>query len=433
MLPALLLGGVLSAALWLHGLGDGGLQVPFSVGLLAAAVASAAVRIARRSGGVGRDRLWIIPLAGIVALVACQAANPSHGFLVDSRALFPIAHLPFLPSSVDRSTTTQALLLLVGYASAFWLAREFLVDFRSRVAFASVQVACGACMALLVIAQRNVPPDGALYAATGTFVSPNHYVAYANLVWPPALLWGWELHRRARQRGTWIHGGYLLSGAAVILLISVFRCDSRMGMAVSLMLMAGVAAGELWAMSRHRRLVCWVAVGALTILIVVGGLWAMSSLPAAAEFRGATNRLPGDMASRLPVWRAALAMWADRWVAGTGAGTFELAFPYYQPHFVPGFYRHAHNELLQIMAELGVVGTVLLGWMMYGMISTGRTCGAPAQDWTARERRGITLALCGLALHAMVDFPLRLPALVLLAAAWVGMGGRNEMPKESTS
>jgi O-antigen ligase len=140
-----------------------------------------------------------------------------------------------------------------------------------------------------------------------------------------------------------------------------------------------------------------------------------------------------NLSSRWKVNRAVLAMAADRWATGMGAGTFALAFPYYQPRSIPGFFLHAHNEYLQGLVEIGVLGMALFAWMAYGMFA--RRVAATAHEGLARwEYWGLMLALGGLSVHALTDFPLRLPAVSLLAASLIGMGGgvsRGDSPLPS--
>jgi tetratricopeptide (TPR) repeat protein len=87
---------------------------------------------------------------------------------------------------------------------------------------------------------------------------------------------------------------------------------------------------------------------------------------------------------------------------------------------VPAFasFDHAHSEPLEWLAETGLVGLL---------------CVAAAWWWAPRPRDGAggwvwQLGLVGLAAHALVDFPLRVPAVALVAAgcaaAWVVVGTR---------
>jgi O-antigen ligase len=134
-------------------------------------------------------------------------------------------------------------------------------------------------------------------------------------------------------------------------------------------------------------------------------------------------------------------MLGDRWAAGTGAGTFACAFPYYQPPALTGLYfRYAHNDWLEYPTELGAIGTALLAWLVGAVLWPVRVRGgqgdAPSASdgrgrhrrstWRRYERRGIALALAGMSIHALVDFPLHIPATLLTASALAGLAGRRD-------
>lgn len=393
-----------------------------------------AVRQGRRQGRDLWDWRWGAPLLGLIGLVAIQAANPSHQLSMGSGWLVPIDHVRFLPRSVDRMATLGALLLLGAYAVSFWLSRALLRDTGSRMTFLGVQAAGGLAMAAFMHAQYRHGPDGALYAVTGVFVNPNHYAAYVNLLWPVCWLWGWERIVQSRRSGS----GQAVVGVALCLAgvgmsLSLALSNSHMGMLVAMAAVVGIVAHEGWSIVRPHWRTCKAAISMSAAVLAVGaaaGMWLTG-------WGGAAGRMAAmvfDAArSRTAIYPAVWRMWGDRWFSGVGAGAFEWAFPFYQPHAVPGFFRHAHNDFLQMVAELGVVGTLLVLWTVYQMMTVPSrddsgeagavgSIGMPV-SMTARERWGLVLALAGLGLHAMVDFPLRAPAICLLAAAWVGVAG----------
>ena len=53
----------------------------------------------------------------------------------------------------------------------------------------------------------------------------------------------------------------------------------------------------------------------------------------------------------------------------------------------------------------------------------------PRADWippfAELERRAFALGLAACALHGLIDFPLRIPLLALIAAAWAGVWAGN--------
>ena len=429
MLSAIALSLLLAAALWLSGMNEPAVQVGVVSCLAAGCLATISFRPAPRrtsARGAGRwDPRWGIPAVALLAFVLLQLSNPSHVFVRTSGELVSRAHLPWLPHSVSAPATGGALLLLAGGMLLFWLTRLYLVDRRGVVAFLGVQVASGAAMAILVLEQRSGGAGAALYPVTGAFVSPNHYAAYANVLLPISLGLARWFGEEARQRHAGSHPGYLFWLAAGALVASVLATRSRAGILICICLLAAFTSTGWMAMRVSRRL---AVVG--VFLLAGAGLAAawVACEPAAAgalwsRLRSVPERVLTDAPQRLAVLGATLRMFSDRWLYGTGAGTFALAFPYYQPVGVAGFYRHAHNEYLQILAEMGVFGSALLGGALWAMWAAPRPGAGAGFSLGRGMREAVGLALAGLAAHALVDFPLRLPALGLLAAALVGCAG----------
>ena len=59
---------------------------------------------------------------------------------------------------------------------------------------------------------------------------------------------------------------------------------------------------------------------------------------------------------RLSVWSASLSAFRDFSVFGTGLGTFQHVFPMYKPDGIDTFYQHAHNDYIELLFELGIIG-----------------------------------------------------------------------------
>jgi len=67
---------------------------------------------------------------------------------------------------------------------------------------------------------------------------------------------------------------------------------------------------------------------------------------------------------RLDYWAAALEMFASSPLVGKGFYSYrELS-----SLFLPGEIPHAHNSYLQTLAELGLIGAVALGWLMFNIV-----------------------------------------------------------------
>lgn len=121
-----------------------------------------------------------------------------------------------------------------------------------------------------------------------------------------------------------------------------------------------------------------------------------------------------SMADRLSFWANSLAMFADRpW--GVGADNYWAAYPLYNDAWMPTGEDayvvqmrpdHAHNEIINIMAELGVQGILVFGLLCYAAIR------GSARTWWP--------VLGAILVVGMASFPLALPATGFVAALVLG-------------
>jgi len=114
---------------------------------------------------------------------------------------------------------------------------------------------------------------------------------------------------------------------------------------------------------------------------------------------------------------------------GFGPGTFRAAFPWLNEAasvHAPGFWRFLHDDYLQVALEWGCVGSLLWALLFFGGIFAAiRSVRATtSRKWTPRRRVLVPLtamALGGVALHALVDFPLQIASIQLYVATYVGI------------
>ena len=111
---------------------------------------------------------------------------------------------------------------------------------------------------------------------------------------------------------------------------------------------------------------------------------------------------------RIHHWRVALAGFEDERLTGSGAGTYRMLWAQRRP---VGFtVQDAHSLYLEVLAELGVVGIVLLG------LALGPILGALAIHARGRDRAvyaGLLSAALVWALHAGIDWDWEMPAVTL--------------------
>jgi len=180
--------------------------------------------------------------------------------------------------------------------------------------------------------------------------------------------------------------------------------------------------------TRHRSRL-WLRL-VLPVLPVAGLLALLGVEILSQEFAGLEGRIGGHVAARFSAALGAWRMFLDRPLFGMGAGTFQAAFPYYQDVSLRGFYRHAHNDWIQWLSELGIVGCGLALATALAMWPHARR---PLRTGAVDPSlvRGMGLALAGVALHACIDFPFRIPGVAVVAAAWLGVVTRHDVGRRS--
>jgi hypothetical protein len=93
---------------------------------------------------------------------------------------------------------------------------------------------------------------------------------------------------------------------------------------------------------------------------------------------------------------------------------------------VPGTWRFLHEDYLQTVLEWGWLGSSLWALLVFGGIATGiRSYNKYARsEWTPRRRLLeplVIIALVGVALHALVDFPFQIASIQLYVATYLGL------------
>ena len=133
---------------------------------------------------------------------------------------------------------------------------------------------------------------------------------------------------------------------------------------------------------------------------------ASSSLDESGDTRDRLTKIGNN--GRIHHWRVALAGFEDERLRGSGAGTYRMLWAQRRP--VDFTVQDAHSLYLEVLAELGVVGIVLLGMALAPILA--------ALAVRARGRdRAVHAALLSAALawavHAGVDWDWEMPAVTL--------------------
>lgn len=185
---------------------------------------------------------------------------------------------------------------------------------------------------------------------------------------------------------------------------AVVHHGSQAGMATAI----PVALALLLLLVRPARRAGWAVALGLTSLAAAGA--ALLRIAALDTWPVALDRALDPMRHRL--WDTALALWTSDPIAGAGPGSYVEVNPFASDPDTAA----AHSSVLQVGAELGAVGVVLLSLLVLtGYIVATR--GRPSLAVLA------TAAWTALWVHSLIDHLFDYPALPLLAGIVLGWAG----------
>jgi putative inorganic carbon (HCO3(-)) transporter len=239
----------------------------------------------------------------------------------------------------------------------------------------------------------------------GSFSNRNLFSAYLALLWPLAVgIWfirrvpGLKhLPQELKIAGSLFCGGLL--GAA--LLGSASRLGSAAGvLGIALTLM-------LWQVHRknmpaQRQWPVWLAAAAAMLAASWYGIMPLAERLVATTAEEGRLIVWGQMFSQAPI------AW---WFHGVGLAGFESAFKSLQPGDVRGWYDYAHNDLLQWVFEMGVVGVLAI-------VAIGQRL---VRRWRLdTERACLYAGLAAIGVVSLGDFSGHIPATQVVVALIVG-------------
>lgn len=204
--------------------------------------------------------------------------------------------------------------------------------------------------------------------------------------------------------------------AGAILLLGCVLTGSRAGIALIPLVAIGLAL--TWQGDRPGRRT--LAIAALVALAPVVVLVLLLNNPA---IQAVAARFTWDRDLRLDLWHDTWTAIASHWPAGSGVGTFRPAFLGAErlEMVEPTNPVRAHNDYLEFLLEGGAVAVALLTAGAGLLIVAARRALRVARGGDIAQLAFCATALVVIALHSVVDYPLRSMALACLAASAVGM------------
>ena len=377
------------------------------------------------------------------------------------------------PGSFVLKTPPETMWLFTGLLGALLVTMDLSSNRRWWSAIYTTMALTGTSIVLLglfqiqtgargILWQTDVPGTGHFF---GTFFHHSLAGAFINLVWP---LSAGRLLVHLREPVPSIKRSSGMIGWSVVLLVGLcgpLAQVSRFAQANALILLAGVVG--MWLRQRNKYRGSLSAIRPLGFVLMfavvvtacafwlgrlpdIRSRWAMFPTgrshdpPQSTEsFRMRPDEFIADtepggfFGARKIAMQTCLRMIPQAGLLGFGPGSWATTYPHFTDDpMLRTFFLHvqfAHVDWLQTVVEWGILGALAWGVLIVGGFRRGfrwlRTheTGEVAQGLQKPMVAGLLLALCGLLLHGLIDFPLQIPSIQLYFIVMLGLAWKSAL------
>jgi len=349
--------------------------------------------------------LWISKqaLEGELSVVWNPLFLPMGAF-----GLLIVAQLLLHRSAYPHDTITEGL-VYCSYAILCFLSGQTLLRSSQARKLAVMLSLYGAAVAGFALLQ-GISPNGKLYWLRqprnggwiyGPYVNHNHYAGLMEMLVPiPLVLSLTHLaSHRLRMAG---------ATAAAIMVGTIFLSGSRggmLGISAELIIVAILITKQKRGMRTAIGIGAFLAI-VLTLLVWIGGDKLVERIASIGPGR---TDLTTDL--RIGINRDGLRMFVKRPVLGWGLGAFPVVYPEFRSFYTNFFVNAAHNDYLQLLIEMGLLGFATMIWLL---IVVYRTAIRKVGNWTGDISGAVAMAcllgVSGILVHSALDFNLQIPA-----------------------
>jgi O-antigen ligase len=266
--------------------------------------------------------------------------------------------------------------------------------------------------------------------ASGTYISPNNLAGLLEMLLPLATAYVLVARMKPVVRivvgysalvvlggmvVTFSRGGWVATAAALLILLVALILHRNHRLPALLLLIALIGGGSLFTVNYLSRTPTYIS---------------------RVESDTLQEKPENILNYRSGMWRAAVQMWRDHFWWGVGPAHYDYCFGEYRPEYVQASPDRAHNDYLNLLADWGTAGgiIVLAGMVMFGAgwRKTWKYV-RPAENDFGRSLSnrfafflGASAGLLALAVHSMVDFNLHIPANAITGVTLLALLSSNQ-------
>jgi O-antigen ligase len=282
-------------------------------------------------------------------------------------------------------------------------------------------------------------PD--LTRASATFDDPNAFGSY--LLLGIGLGIGVALRER---RGTRVGAAVIVTGLAIVALVATVSRTALAAFPLAAFLVAAFAPIRPEHFPELRveplryvaRLLLLVTVAVVAVVLVARVVLPDRTVTRPASFYEAIAQtfdpqvpLENVLNNRQAYWRAALRMSREHPVTGNGAGRYPRLLPQFRDDWIP--LDNAHSFILQLLAEMGILGAVAFIALVVVSIAILRRAVLGAEREHAATALGALFGAVAYSITLLFGHPLLLPSGQILWASVLALGVIGSAPRVERS
>jgi O-antigen ligase len=322
--------------------------------------------------------------------------------------LLIIFQLAFRVTAYPHDTLSQALLYF-SYALLCFLAGQALLRGSQARTLSLIFCVYGAALASFALIQ-GISSNGKLYWLRtprmggwiyGPYVNHNHYAGLMEMLVPIPLVLSLTRLASTKSRAA-------AAAVAAVMAGTIFLSGSRGGM-LAIVAEFVILAVVLVKQKRGLR----TAIGIGLFLVIVVGLLAWVGGAELSQRIATVGPSHSEISSDIRTYinRDGIKMFKKKPVLGWGLGTFPVVYPQFRTFYTNFFVNEAHNDYLQLLVEMGLLGFATMLWFLVTLFTRAIR---KMKDWTSEISGAVALAcvlgLSGILVHSAVDFNLQIPA-----------------------
>lgn len=375
---------------------------------------------------------FFLPVGLFFALVVFQLINlPGSVIHVLSSKTFSLYdHLvpaasqrPYFTLSIYPNATISEILKLLSFFGIFFLLINYKPTKKGLDRIINVIIFFGLAISLFGIIQKYSYPDRVYWfdaqdsasQCFGPFINHNNFAGYINMIIPLAL--GYSLTEMPLSKRV------IYAICVVVMSLALFLSMSRGGLLVyTLTMLFFLLFSRLkeYFQTKVKTAFIWM------IIIVCLGIIFIERRAVLERFSTLFRKETFAVFGHGYSWLDILKTWADFPLFGTGLGTFGNISTMYNSSASQTLFTYAHNDYLQLLSEVGLLGFILIIWFFAVYFKS------VIKMWFERhDTYAICLVLGGLAslfsmlAYSLLDFNLHIPANTVLFFVIMGLVYRS--------